>query len=105
MFVSAARRAPETPCSAIAPLLETAYCETTLPTSNVFAPAMETEREMVLLVLAAFSRSAQRPPQPVSGCWSGMEVCHCVTWSAWEKSCGGLLPLELGAKYWERVMG
>ena len=31
-------------------------------------------------------------PAPAGeGGWSGTEVCHCVTWSAWEKSCGGLL--------------
>ena len=77
--MSAASRAPVMPASEIAPLVDTAYCETTLPISNVFAPAMETDREMALFVFAAFNKSAQRPPQPVSGCWSGMEVCHCVT--------------------------
>jgi len=90
MFVSAARRAPVTPESEIAPLVETEYCETMLPTSNVFAPASDTEREMSELGLTEFNRSAQRPPQPVTAGWSGTEVCHCVTWSAWEKSCGGL---------------
>jgi len=64
--VSAASRAPLSAplplCSEIAPLLETAYCETALPISNVFAPCSETESEMVLLVLAAFNRSAQRRP-------------------------------------------
>src|SRR5271169_4590086 len=90
MFVSAASRAPLTPCNAIAPLVETEYCETMLPTSNVFAPASETESEMSELGLTEFSRSAQRPPQPVVAGWSGTEVCHCVTWSACEKSCGGL---------------
>src|SRR5471032_625904 len=90
MFVSAASRAPLTPLNAIAPPVETEYCETMLPTSKVFAPASETESEMGALVFTEFNRSAQRPPQPVSAGWSGMEVCHCVTWSACEKSCGGL---------------
>ncbi len=91
------------PVSEIAPLVETEYCETMLPTSNVFAPASETDSEMGAPGWTELSRSAQRPPQPVVGGWSGIEVCHWVTWSACEKSCGGL-----GfdpARYWERVMG
>ena len=62
MLVKAASRAPLTPCNEIAPLVETEYCETMLPTSKVFAPASETEREMGALALTEFSRSAQRPP-------------------------------------------
>ena len=84
MFVSAGRRlvrARRTRAgqeSEIAPLVETEYCETMLPTSNVFAPASETDSEMGASGCTAFSKSAQRPPQPVTGGWSGMEVCHCV---------------------------
>src|ERR1017187_9116383 len=89
MFVNAVRRVPLTPDNEIAPLVETEYCETMLPISNVFAPASETESEMGAFGCTEFRRSAQRPPQPVSGAWSGMEVCHSVTWPAWEKSCGG----------------
>src|ERR1041385_2529147 len=92
IFVNAARRAPLTPLSEIAPLVETAYCETMLPTSNVFAPARETESEIPALGLTEFNRSAQRPPHPVNAGASGTEVCHCVTWSACEKSCGGRWP-------------
>src|ERR1019366_7222227 len=99
MLVNAASRAPETPESEIAPLVETLYCEMMLPTSKVFATASE----MGAPVWTEFSRSAQRPPQPVVGGWSGMEVCHCVTWSAWEKSCGGFF--EPGALYCARVSG
>src|ERR1035438_9998560 len=98
MLVSVLRRAPVTPVRAIAPPVETEYCETTLPTSKVFAPASDTESEMGELGWTALSRSAQRPPQPVSGAWSGMEVCHCVTWSAWEKSCGGFCRSEEGRR-------
>ena len=70
----------------MAPEVETEYCETMLPTSKVLAPASETESEMGGAGWTEFNRSAQRPPQPVSGGWSGIEVCHCVTWSACEKS-------------------
>src|ERR1019366_3692342 len=93
MEINAGRGAPETPESEIAPLVETLYCEMMLPTSKVFAPASETEREMFAPGWTEFSRSAQRPPQPVVGGWSGMEVCHCVTWSACEKSWGGFCSL------------
>ena len=86
----------------IAPLVDTEYCGTMLPISNVFAPASETISEMGALGCTAFSKSAQRPPQPVVGGWSGMEVCHCVCWSAWEKSCGGLCR---PARYCARVIG
>src|ERR1044071_7062490 len=78
-----------TPLSAIAPVVETEYCETILPTSKVLAPARETQRDILALGWTEFNRSAVRPPQPVSAGWSTMEVCHWVTWSAWEKSCGG----------------
>src|SRR5580658_5262058 len=89
--------------SETAPLVETEYCETMLPTSNVFAPASVTISEIGALGCTEFSKSATRPPQPVVGGWSGMEVCHCVCWSAWEKSCGGCWPVP--ARYCARVMG
>jgi hypothetical protein len=66
-FVSADRRAPETPLSEIAPEVDTEYCAVVLPTSNVFAPAIVTISEMGALGCTEASRSAQRPPQPVSG--------------------------------------
>ena len=89
--------------SETAPLVETEYCETMLPTSNVFAPASVTIREIGAVGWMEFIKSATRPPQPVVGGWSGMDVCHCVCWSAWEKSCGGCLPVPL--RYCARVMG
>ena len=73
----------------IAPDGETEYCATMLPTSKVFAPAMVTTSEMGALGCTELSKSAQRPPHPVNGGWSGTEVCHWVCWSACEKSCGG----------------
>ena len=33
--------------------------------------------------------SMARPPQPVRPRVSGRDVCHWVTWSLWENSCGG----------------
>src|SRR5215216_3885881 len=88
-FVSVCRRAPLTLESEIAPEVDTEYCDTTFPTSNVLAPASETESEIGALGCTAASRSAHRPPQPVKGGWSGMEVCHWVTWSECENNCGG----------------
>src|SRR3979411_2109598 len=93
MFVMAVKRAAllvERPERAIAPAVETEYCETVLPISKVFAPEIEMERETLASGCTAASRSAHRPPQPVIGGRSGMEVCHCMTWSEWEKSWGGL---------------
>src|SRR4051812_6891815 len=78
-----------TPLKAMAPLVETEYCETTLPTSNVLAPASDTESEIGAFGWTEFNRSAQRPPHPVTAGWSGTDVCHCVTWSACENNCGG----------------
>ena len=63
----------------IAPEVVTEYCETTLPTSKVLAPARVTQREIGAEGCTAASRSAQRPPQPVSGGRSPIEVCHWVT--------------------------
>src|SRR5215831_11786923 len=103
MFVSAANRAPETPCNEMAPPGETEYCDTILPTSNVLAPASDTQMETGAPGRTEFNRSAQRPPQPVVGGWLGTEVCHCVTWSAWEKSCGGFS--RTPARYCARLMG
>ena len=75
------------------PPVPTEYCCTTPPTSKVFAPASEIASESAAaLPLRGFTesiKSAQRPPQPVVGGRSGIDVCHCVTWSLWEKSCGG----------------
>src|SRR5262245_42948735 len=102
MLVSAVSRAPLTPLIEMAPPVETEYCATIFPTSNVFAPLSVTVIEMGVYGVTEFSKSAQRPPQPVSGCRSGIEVCHWVTWSAWEKSCGGLARDEL---YWALVIG
>src|SRR4051812_26893992 len=65
MFVSAARRAPLTPLREIAPPVDTAYCDTILPTSNVLAPASETDREIPALGFTEFNKSAHRPPHPV----------------------------------------
>ena len=73
----------------MAPEVETEYWDTVLPTSKVLAPASVTESETGAPGWTALSRSAQRPPQPVSAGWSGTEVCHWVTWSACEKSWGG----------------
>ena len=66
----------------IAPLVETEYWATMLPISKMFAPARVMTREMGAPGWTALSRSAQRPPQPVVGGWSGTEVCHWVCWSA-----------------------
>ena len=88
--------------SEIAPPVETEYCETMLPTSKVLAPASDTISEMGAFGCTALSKSAQRPPQPVVGGWSGSEVCHCDCWSAWENSCGGL---RWPARYCARVTG
>src|SRR6185503_8229578 len=103
MLLSELSRAPETLCNAMAPLVETEYCETMLPTSNVLAPERVTDSEMGALGWTEFNKSAQRPPQPVSGAASGMPVCHCVTWSECEKSCGGRFT-EFPV-YWARVIG
>src|SRR5580698_3099322 len=110
MFSRAGRRLVLAPAPGVvgneretAPLVETEYCETILPTSKVFAPARVTMSEMGALGWMELSRSAMRPPQPVVGGWSGMEVCHCVCWSAWEKSCGGCATVP--PRYCARVMG
>src|ERR1043166_5151189 len=73
----------------MAPLVDAEYCETVLPTSKVFAPESVTDKEIGALGCTAARRSAQRPPQPVSGGRSGIDVCHCVTWSECENNCGG----------------
>src|SRR5580700_10673582 len=103
MFVSAARRAVDNPLSETAPEVETEYWEIMLPISNVLAPLSVTDSEIGALGCTDASRSAQRPPHPVVGGWSGMDVCHCVCWSAWENNCGGnsMAP----ARYWARVTG
>src|SRR3974390_1962490 len=75
-LVSACKRVPLTPLIEIAPDVETEYCEIALPTSNVFEPARVTESEIGGPGGAAAIRAAQRPPQPVRGARSGIEVCH-----------------------------
>src|SRR5438132_10817932 len=80
---------PSNPARPILPSEETLYGSTTLPTSNVFVPAIEIEREICELPLSERSTSAIRPPQPVRPGRSGTEVCHWTDWSACEKSCGG----------------
>src|SRR5580704_7229177 len=84
--------------SAIAPLVDTESCETILPTSKVFAPASVISMETGD---GAVSRSPTLPAHPVVGGWLGMEVGHCVCWSAWEKSCGGTCCVP--PRYWVRV--
>jgi hypothetical protein len=37
--------------------------------------------------------SAMRPPHPVWATLFAMEDCHSPTWSEWEKSCKGFLPV------------
>src|SRR5260221_2847891 len=74
-----------------------------LPTSKVFAPPSVTEREIDARGWTDASTAAHLPPQLVNGGWSGTDVCHCVTWSACEKSCGGLV--RIPAWYWARVSG
>src|SRR5512140_2385907 len=91
------------PVREIAPEVETEYCAMLLPTSKVFAPESVTDSEIGELGWTAARRSAHRPPQPVTGGWSGTEVCHWVTWSAWEKSWGGFL--EAPDWYCARVRG
>jgi len=84
MFVMAVNRAAllvDKPVSAIAPPVDTEYWETVLPISKVFAPDTEMERDTLASGCTAARRSAQRPPQPVSAGRSGIEVCHCMTWS------------------------
>src|SRR5258708_6313554 len=103
MLVSAARRAPLTPLMEMAPEVETEYWATIFPTSNVLAPLRVTLMEMGALGWTELSISAHRPPQPVNGGRSGIEVCHWVTWSACEKSCGGLL--RMPPLYCALVMG
>ena len=103
MLVRACRRAPETLLKLMAPDVVTEYWETMLPTSKVFAPATVTAREMGAPGWTAAKRSAQRPPQPVNGGRSGIEVCHCVTWSECENSCGGLA--NTPERYSARVIG
>src|SRR4051794_37120677 len=102
MLLNAACRADEAGLKALidtTPPVLTEYCCTTPPTSKVFAPASETASESAaVLPLRGFkvsSKSAQRPPQPVVGGRSGIDVCHCVTWSLCEKSCGGFATLPL----------
>src|SRR5258707_13501960 len=87
----------------IAPVLETLYSLMTLPVSNVLVPAREMFIETALLLLSEYSRSADRPPQPVLEGWSSIEVCHSTCWSLWEKSCAGVATLWL--KYWALVRG
>src|SRR2546430_12784106 len=103
MSCSACKRGHVTRARDTAPEGDTEYCDTRLPTSKVFEPASVTESEIFASGCKVFNRSAQRPPQPVSGGLSGMEVCHCVTWSAWEKSWGGNAMEP--APYWARVIG
>src|SRR5438093_13783604 len=68
---------------ATTPPVDTEYCCTTPPTSNVLAPASDTQSESTAWFpppgFNVSRRSAQRPPQPVDGGWSGIEVCHWVT--------------------------
>src|SRR4051812_32059461 len=83
------------------------YSLTTFPTSNVFTPAIEIDIEMLSPVLdrplSEFKRSAQRPPQPERESRSGIDVCHWITWSLCEKSCGGTGTLL--ARYCVRLIG
>ena len=84
---------PRAALSETTPLLDTEYCVVVPPTSKVFDPASEMHIESTSLFpffgLYVSIMSAHRPPQPVVGGRSGMDVCHCTCWSACEKSCGG----------------
>jgi len=71
------------------------------------APAIEIDIDTSCPVLerplSESIRSATRPPQPVRESRSGIDVCHWITWSLCEKSCGGYGMLL--ARYCVRVIG
>src|SRR4051794_31228955 len=81
---------PRLPVGLVAPPELILYSLTLEPISKVFWPPSEMDMEQGAEPLAAaLIMSAERPPQPVGVCLSGMEVCHWTCWSLWLKSCGG----------------
>ena len=55
-----------------------------------FSPEMEVTVGNPEPTLNDVVLSAVRPPHPVWLGWPAIEVCHCATWSEWEKSWYGL---------------
>ena len=82
MLCSVVRRAPVIPLEMFtAPLVVTEYWAAALmsPTSNLFEPASVTAMEIcppAFTSTGVVSKSAIRPPQPLTGGLSGIEVCH-----------------------------
>src|SRR4051812_15992328 len=90
------------PVSAVAPLEAMLYVKAFWPVRKTFWPDSEMFIDTRLGPLSDAMMSAARPPQPTAVRWSGMQVCHCLTWSACEKSETGS---DLPDLYSARVIG